>query len=159
MTVKLTEPLPLKPLELVCAFTVYVPDASLFLFNEYWNTAFPFASVVPDPVTTDPFDSVAVRGGAYGGRLNGGLPLRAGVCSDGAMKKLINEPGDVVSEALRGMAAAHPDRLRVDHENRIVYRKDAPIRFGVKISRARRGLASGSLLLSQRFRAHEPPSS
>jgi len=42
------------------------------------------------------------------------------------MKKLINEPGDVVSEALRGMAAAHPDRLRVDHENRIVYRKDAP---------------------------------
>jgi phosphoenolpyruvate---glycerone phosphotransferase subunit DhaK len=44
----------------------------------------------------------------------------------GAMKKLINEPGDVVSEALRGMAAAHPDRLRVDHENRIVYRKDAP---------------------------------
>src|ERR671919_1732156 len=43
-----------------------------------------------------------------------------------AMKKLINEPGDVVSEALRGMAAAHPDRLRVDHENRIVYRKDAP---------------------------------
>lgn len=44
----------------------------------------------------------------------------------GDMKKLINEPGDVVSEALRGMAAAHPDRLRVDHENRIVYRKDAP---------------------------------
>jgi phosphoenolpyruvate---glycerone phosphotransferase subunit DhaK len=44
----------------------------------------------------------------------------------GGMKKLINEPGDVVSEALRGMAAAHPDRLRVDHENRIVYRKDAP---------------------------------
>ena len=42
------------------------------------------------------------------------------------MKKLINEPGDVVSEALRGMAAAHPDRLRVDLENRIVYRKDAP---------------------------------
>ena len=44
----------------------------------------------------------------------------------GCMKKLINDPGDVVSEALRGMAAAHPDRLRVDLENRIVYRKDAP---------------------------------
>src|ERR671931_876263 len=42
------------------------------------------------------------------------------------MKKLINDPGDVVSEALRGMAAAHPDRIRVDLENRIVYRKDAP---------------------------------
>ncbi|WP_134131886.1 dihydroxyacetone kinase subunit DhaK [Kribbella pratensis] len=42
------------------------------------------------------------------------------------MKKLINDPADVVSEALQGMAAAHPDRLRVDLENRIVYRKDAP---------------------------------
>ncbi len=42
------------------------------------------------------------------------------------MKKLINDPADVVSEALAGMAAAHPDRLRVDHENRIVYRKEAP---------------------------------
>jgi triose/dihydroxyacetone kinase / FAD-AMP lyase (cyclizing) len=43
-----------------------------------------------------------------------------------SMKKLINDPADVVSEALRGMAAAHPDRLRVDLENRIVYRKEAP---------------------------------
>jgi dihydroxyacetone kinase-like protein len=42
------------------------------------------------------------------------------------MKKLINDPADVVSEALLGMEAAHPDRLRVDHENRIVYRKEAP---------------------------------
>jgi dihydroxyacetone kinase-like protein len=42
------------------------------------------------------------------------------------MKKLINDPGDVVSEALQGMALAHPDRLRVDLENRIVYRKEAP---------------------------------
>jgi dihydroxyacetone kinase-like protein len=42
------------------------------------------------------------------------------------MKKLINDPADVVTEALRGMAAAHRDRLRVDHENQIVYRKDAP---------------------------------
>ncbi len=44
----------------------------------------------------------------------------------GAMKKLINDPADVVSEALLGMEAAHPDHLRVDHENRIVYRKDLP---------------------------------
>ncbi len=42
------------------------------------------------------------------------------------MKKLINDPADVVAEALHGMALAHPDRLRVDHENRIIYRKDAP---------------------------------
>ncbi len=31
------------------------------------------------------------------------------------MKKLINDPSDVVAEALRGMAAAHPGTLRVDH--------------------------------------------
>jgi dihydroxyacetone kinase-like protein len=42
------------------------------------------------------------------------------------MKKLINDPADVVSEALRGIAIAHPD-LRVDHDNRIVYRGDAPV--------------------------------
>ncbi len=41
------------------------------------------------------------------------------------MKKLINDPGDVVKEALLGIEAAHPD-LRVDHENRIVFRGDAP---------------------------------
>jgi dihydroxyacetone kinase-like protein len=43
-----------------------------------------------------------------------------------SMKKLINAPGDVVAEALRGMALAHPE-LRVDHTHRIVYRGDAPI--------------------------------
>lgn len=42
------------------------------------------------------------------------------------MKKLINDPADVVSEALRGMAAAHPERLEVDLEFSNVYRKDAP---------------------------------
>jgi dihydroxyacetone kinase-like protein len=41
------------------------------------------------------------------------------------MKKLINDPADVVAEALKGVAAAHPD-LRVDHANKIVYRGDAP---------------------------------
>lgn len=43
------------------------------------------------------------------------------------MKKLINDPSAVVVEALRGMAAAHPDTLRVDLDNRIVYRADAPV--------------------------------
>ena len=41
------------------------------------------------------------------------------------MKKLINDPADVVRDALRGVAAAHPD-LRVDAERRIVMRADAP---------------------------------
>ncbi|GAB3300707.1 dihydroxyacetone kinase subunit DhaK [Geodermatophilus aquaeductus] len=48
------------------------------------------------------------------------------------MKKLINDPADVVSDALRGMALAHPE-LRVDHENRVVFRGDAPVRGKVGI--------------------------
>jgi dihydroxyacetone kinase-like protein len=42
------------------------------------------------------------------------------------VKKLINNPADVVADALRGFAAAHPE-LRVDHANRVVYRGDAPV--------------------------------
>lgn len=42
------------------------------------------------------------------------------------MKKLINDSADVVAEALRGMAIAHPE-LRVDHTNKIIYRGDAPV--------------------------------
>ena len=42
------------------------------------------------------------------------------------MKKLINDPGDVVADALRGIEAAHP-RLRVDHGNRVIVRGDAPV--------------------------------
>ncbi len=42
------------------------------------------------------------------------------------MKKFINDPSNVVTEALRGIGIAHPD-LRVDHTNRIVYRGDAPV--------------------------------
>jgi dihydroxyacetone kinase-like protein len=41
------------------------------------------------------------------------------------MKKLINDPGDVVAEALLGIEAAHPG-LRVDHPNKVIYRGDAP---------------------------------
>jgi dihydroxyacetone kinase-like protein len=54
----------------------------------------------------------------------------------GHMKKLINDPADVVREALLGMQAAHGDRLRVDHSNRVVFRADAPRRGKV-------GLVSG----------------
>jgi phosphoenolpyruvate---glycerone phosphotransferase subunit DhaK len=42
------------------------------------------------------------------------------------MKKLINDPADVVAEALLGIAAAHPE-LSVDHQHKIVVRGDAPV--------------------------------
>jgi dihydroxyacetone kinase-like protein len=42
------------------------------------------------------------------------------------MKKFINDPADVVKESLAGLAAAHPDLVRVDFESQIVVRKDAP---------------------------------
>jgi phosphoenolpyruvate---glycerone phosphotransferase subunit DhaK len=42
------------------------------------------------------------------------------------MKKFINDPTDVVKESLAGLAAAHADLVRVDFENQIVVRKDAP---------------------------------
>ncbi|MFM9371940.1 dihydroxyacetone kinase subunit DhaK [Streptomyces sp. Da 82-17] len=42
------------------------------------------------------------------------------------MKMLINVPESVVADALRGMAAAHPE-LTVDVENRVVVRRDAPV--------------------------------
>ncbi|HZU00720.1 MAG TPA: dihydroxyacetone kinase subunit DhaK [Ktedonobacteraceae bacterium] len=43
------------------------------------------------------------------------------------MKKLINRPDDVVKEALAGMLVAHPDLLRVDVEQQVIVRKDAPV--------------------------------
>src|SRR5919106_5828568 len=42
------------------------------------------------------------------------------------MKKLINDPADVVSEALLGIEAAHPE-LKVDHANKVILRGDAPV--------------------------------
>ncbi|GLI01215.1 dihydroxyacetone kinase subunit DhaK [Phytohabitans aurantiacus] len=51
------------------------------------------------------------------------------------MKKFVNEPSAVVKEALAGIAAAHPE-LRVDLENQIIVRSDAPRRGKV-------GLVSG----------------
>lgn len=43
------------------------------------------------------------------------------------MKKLINKPENVVKEALAGMLAAHPDLIRVDVEQQVIVRKDAPV--------------------------------
>ncbi|MEU0395527.1 dihydroxyacetone kinase subunit DhaK [Streptomyces sp. NPDC006208] len=42
------------------------------------------------------------------------------------MRMLINVPETVVADALRGMAAAHPD-LSVDVEGRVIVRRDAPV--------------------------------
>jgi dihydroxyacetone kinase-like protein len=42
------------------------------------------------------------------------------------VKKLLNAPADIVSDALRGFAAARPE-LRVDLENRFIARADAPV--------------------------------
>ena len=43
------------------------------------------------------------------------------------MKKFINEPEDVVQESLAGLGAAHPDLVRIDTENQLVLRRDAPV--------------------------------
>src|SRR2546427_9767760 len=43
------------------------------------------------------------------------------------MKKFINAAEDVVKESLAGLGAAHADLIRVDFENQIVVRKDAPV--------------------------------
>jgi len=52
------------------------------------------------------------------------------------MKKLINDPDQVVADALVGIEAAYPGRLAVDHAHRVVHRADAPVRGKV-------GLVSG----------------
>ncbi|MEV8267784.1 dihydroxyacetone kinase subunit DhaK [Microbacterium sp. NPDC076911] len=44
------------------------------------------------------------------------------------MKKFINEPAAVLADSLKGVEAAHPE-LRVDHENRVIYR-GTPTREG-----------------------------
>ncbi len=49
------------------------------------------------------------------------------------MKKLINRPEDVVSDALQGMQALHSDLIRVDLENSIVVRADAPVQGKVGV--------------------------
>ena len=43
------------------------------------------------------------------------------------MKKLINRVDDVVREELEGVAAAHPDRVRVHFDPNFVFRVDAPV--------------------------------
>jgi dihydroxyacetone kinase-like protein len=49
------------------------------------------------------------------------------------MKKLINDPEDVVRESLAGLAAAHGDLLRYDADAQIVVRADAPVQGKVAL--------------------------
>src|ERR1700759_4392812 len=52
------------------------------------------------------------------------------------MKKLINAPDAVVADALRGVEAAHGDRVRVSYDPAVIVRADAPVQGKV-------GLISG----------------
>ncbi|MBE9376272.1 dihydroxyacetone kinase subunit DhaK [Saccharopolyspora sp. HNM0983] len=49
------------------------------------------------------------------------------------MKKIINDPATVVQDALRGLAAAHPDLLRLRADPPVVVRADAPVRGQVAV--------------------------
>ncbi len=49
------------------------------------------------------------------------------------MKKLINKPEDVVTEELQGVAAAHPDLVRVNVGPNYVVRADAPVQGKVAL--------------------------
>ncbi len=49
------------------------------------------------------------------------------------MKKLINNPEHVVRESLKGLAAAHPDLLRVHFDPNFVCRADSPVRGKVAV--------------------------
>jgi dihydroxyacetone kinase-like protein len=49
------------------------------------------------------------------------------------MKKLINRVEDVVTESLQGLAAAHPDLVKVNFSPNYVVRADAPVRGKVGI--------------------------
>ena len=49
------------------------------------------------------------------------------------MKKLINNPDDVVRESLEGMAVAHPDLLKVHFDPYFIYRANAPVQGKVAV--------------------------
>jgi len=52
------------------------------------------------------------------------------------VKKFLNNPEDLVQESLAGLGAAHPELVRIDAENQLVLRADAPVQGKV-------GLVSG----------------
>lgn len=49
------------------------------------------------------------------------------------MKKLINDPENVVKESLAGIAAAYPDFIKVHYDPNFLYRADAPIKGKVAV--------------------------
>lgn len=49
------------------------------------------------------------------------------------MKKLINKPEDVVTEELQGIAAAHPDLVKVHFDPDYIVRADAPVKGKVAL--------------------------
>ena len=49
------------------------------------------------------------------------------------MKKLINNPEDLIREILEGMSAAHPDLIKVHFDPNFIYRADAPVENKVAI--------------------------
>ena len=49
------------------------------------------------------------------------------------VKKFLNNPQDIVPESLAGLGAAHPDLVKIDLENQVVLRKDAPVQGKVAI--------------------------
>ena len=49
------------------------------------------------------------------------------------MKKVINDPKEVVNEMLEGIASAYPDLLRTVPENKAILRKDAPVKGKVAL--------------------------
>src|SRR5262252_4635276 len=49
------------------------------------------------------------------------------------MKKLINNPENVVTEELQGIAAAHPELVKVHFDPNYIVRADAPVRGKVAL--------------------------
>ena len=49
------------------------------------------------------------------------------------MKKLINNPENVVTEALKGMELAYPDLIKVQYNPNFVMRADAPVKNKVAL--------------------------
>jgi dihydroxyacetone kinase-like protein len=49
------------------------------------------------------------------------------------VKKFLNNPEDIVTESLAGLGSAHPDLVRIDSENQLVLRKDAPVQGKVAL--------------------------
>ena len=54
------------------------------------------------------------------------------------MKKLINDPANVVREELQGMEAAHPDLVKVSYDPYYITRADAPVQGKVALISGRR---------------------